>query len=227
MLLCIQENFTTLLNATLADFTISPGQDDFKAIYANKAWNWCMVILFMLGLGACIGLLLICWFEESGKAGPYRTWVNQLVTKSHYQIIMIYLSCGITTFRAILGPQPIFWCRLNTIIQCFTTCTICLFVLAIDCTKYYLIFVYKSVPVMNDNFLVFVISINVYTWSLVATCAKFYIELKPVMPEVIKIKPLISYLFYLPAFIRAFAWELGQILLRIQNGFPWERALLY
>ncbi len=79
----VQEKFT--LSKDL-DCLQVPQKDDFEAVYANQAWNWTLVCFYLLGIGSCIGLLMVCWFEQSGLAGPYRTVTNQLVTRSLYQV---------------------------------------------------------------------------------------------------------------------------------------------
>ena len=54
--------------------------DDFEGMFSIQTVNWSMVILYTIGLVPCAGLGLVCWFERTGQAGPYRTLVNQLVT---------------------------------------------------------------------------------------------------------------------------------------------------
>lgn len=95
----------------------------------------------------------------------------------------MYSGFAFPTFRAILGPQSLFLCRVSTVIQCYAGMNLCFFMLVIDGARYYLVFVCKAITVIDDNFFVFCTTLTIYFWSFVATAAKFYIEEKTTMVE--------------------------------------------
>ena len=61
-------------------------RDAFEGVFFSPVLNWSMLALYTLGLVSCAFLGLISWFEQSGQAGPYRTVINQLVSKSLNQV---------------------------------------------------------------------------------------------------------------------------------------------
>ncbi len=77
-------------NATFAvDYNLQMHQeylDDFRGIFAFKVFNWLMFAIYLLGYLCCFALALVIWFEYSGRAGPFRTLVNQLFSEILIQV---------------------------------------------------------------------------------------------------------------------------------------------
>ena len=55
-------------------------EDYFKGVYDIPILNWSMIGVWVLGLGSCLTLGIVSWFEKTGQAGPFRTLVNRLVS---------------------------------------------------------------------------------------------------------------------------------------------------
>ena len=77
-------------NGTFAvDYNLQMHQenlDDFRGIFAFKVFNWLMFAIYLLGYLCCFALALVIWFEYSGRAGPFRTLVNQLFSEILIQV---------------------------------------------------------------------------------------------------------------------------------------------
>ena len=87
--------------------------------------------------------------------------------------------------RALFGPLQSILCRTGTFIRVFCGCNILVLSLIITGTKFLLVFIFRSIPLMDDNFLSFTINIIVNIVIFLATMSKFYIEDRPNVAEVI------------------------------------------
>ena len=87
--------------------------------------------------------------------------------------------------RALFGPLPLVLCRAGTFIRVFCGSNILILSLTITGTKFLLVFIFRSIPLMDDNFLSFTINIIVNIVIFLATMSKFYIEDRPNVGEVI------------------------------------------
>ena len=87
--------------------------------------------------------------------------------------------------RALFGPLPSILCRTGTFIRVFCGSNILVLSLIITGTKFLLVFIFRSIPLMDDNFLSFTINIIVNIVIFLATMSKFYIEDRPNVAEVI------------------------------------------
>lgn len=67
--------------------------DYFAGIYSDQAFNWLLLIAYILGYVSCAGLAIVSWFERSGQAGPFRTVINQLAS---FQNDLVRLASYIT-----------------------------------------------------------------------------------------------------------------------------------
>ena len=86
--------------------------------------------------------------------------------------------------RALFGPLPLVLCRTGTFIRVFCGSNILVLSLIITGTKFLLVCVFRSIPLMDDNFLSFTINIIVNVIMFLATMSKFYIEDRPNVAEV-------------------------------------------
>ena len=87
--------------------------------------------------------------------------------------------------RALFGPLPSILCRTGTFIRVFCGSNILVLTLIITGTKFLLVCIFRSIPLMDDNFLSFTINIIVNIVIFLATMSKFYIEDRPNVAEVI------------------------------------------
>ena len=88
--------------------------------------------------------------------------------------------------RALFGPLPLVLCRAGTFIRVFCGSKILILSLTITGTKFFFVCIFQSIPLMDDNFLSFVINTIVNVVMLLATMSKFYLEDIPNVAEVIK-----------------------------------------
>ena len=87
---------------------------------------------------------------------------------------------------ALFGPLPTILCRTGSFIRVFCGSNILVLSLIITGTKFLLVCVFRSIPLMDDNFLSFTINIIVNVVIFLATMSKFYIEEIPNVAEVMQ-----------------------------------------
>ena len=162
-----------LLNQTFENET----EDIFQDFFENKIINNFLVCLYFLGLISCLGLSFVIWFETSGQAGNFRTLLNQLISYKLCLLIVFYtVPFGIYTFRRIFGPLPIFVCKIAQLSTGICGVNILLLTIISSGFRFAFVFLFKSIPVMNDK-LLFKIIVNVLTsWSVLACFCKYYLE---------------------------------------------------
>ena len=119
--------------------------------------------------------------------------------------------------RALFGPLPLVLCRTGTFIRVFCGSNILILSLTITGTKFLLVCIFRSIPLMDDNFLSFTINIIVNVVMLLATMSKFYIEDRPNVAEVIKEKK------YIKSNSRLLATEMTQFL----KLSTWDTAMIH
>ena len=87
--------------------------------------------------------------------------------------------------RALFGPLPSILCRTGTFIRVFCGSNMLVLSLIVTVTKFLLVCIFGSIPLMDDNYLSFTINIIVNIVIFLATMSKFYIEDRPNVAEVI------------------------------------------
>ena len=144
-----------------------------------------MVIMYIIGLVGVIGILFIIWIERSGQAGPYRTLVNQLVTHNYqavnkfkfqnekvqsickfykciFQFLPYYcLGNSFDTFRSIYGSLPKGICWVGILSKNWSHYAILFYTVAITLTKFTYIVIFKSMPTMDDDFILIFFSMTI------------------------------------------------------------------
>ena len=102
-----------------------------------------------------------------------------ILRKIIFQLIIYYVVAGgIDAIRAMFGPLPVPVCKIGAFLKVATVVKFCLLSFAMTLTKFVFIFIFKSIPVMDDSFLSFVINSNVTLWTFLTSSAKFYFEPK-------------------------------------------------
>lgn len=87
--------------------------------------------------------------------------------------------------RHLTGPLPWFICKMGTFfahLSAINACHITVLIVAGKCTYLY---IFKSMPIINDDLLSFVIVIVIYAWGFFATSAKMLLDTKVPLSEVI------------------------------------------
>ena len=152
-------------------------KDPFGIVYQNQSINIFCAIMYILGLLSCVGLGLVIWFERSGQAGPYRTLINQLVSHKLEQSILLYvLGWTVPVFRIFLGPLPLGICQFSHFGMIFPSINFLLITVSITGTKFLLVVIYKSMPMMDDKILAKIIVRSITFWSFFACLAKMFVE---------------------------------------------------
>ena len=95
---------------------------------------------------------------------------------------MYHLFCTtIDTLRSVVGPLPYAVCTVNVYVKNLAHINISLFSLAMTATKFAYVCIYKSIPIMEDNFLSTVIFTTSNTISILAAAAKLYLPGRPIL----------------------------------------------
>ena len=170
-------NFTITTTTTKYDY--------FQDIFDDQTWNISMFVLYSFGFVNCISGALISWFEKTGRAGPYRTLRNQLMSYAIDQMVFRYSVPGfIFNLRAIIGPLPIILCKFVTILNVWNGMNVALLLFSTTATKFVFIFWFRSIPVMDDDFLAFFINFSINFLSILGTLSKVLLQPTPTTVEV-------------------------------------------
>ena len=97
---------------------------------------------------------------------------------------MYVFGCGPLNYRTVLGPLPQWLCKTGTFFTVLCPMNLCLISLAITTTRFFFVCIYKSIPVMDDNFIRFSFQLIQNVVVVLATSAKFYLEEKATMTSV-------------------------------------------
>ena len=81
----------------------------------------------------------------------------------------------------MVGPLPYAVCTVNVYVKNLAHINISLFSLAMTATKFACVCIYKSIPIMEDNFLSTVIFTTSNTISIFAAAAKLYLPGRPIL----------------------------------------------
>ena len=125
--------------------------DPFGALYMKIL----ATVAYILGLPGCGVVLCFIWYETSGRAGPYRTCINQLVSRMYFLVIF---HCGIIQLidlvRIWYGPLPDLICTSLQVTRHTIYMTASLLWTVVALLKVWIVCIRKSVPTMDDNFVV-------------------------------------------------------------------------
>ena len=138
--------------------------------------------IYSLGLLACVGLGMMIWFERSGQAGPYRTLVNQLVSYRIEQAIYFHIFGFIVpAVRIFAGPVHPSFVVFTHFFLIFTMMNVLLLSIAVSAVRFSYIFIFRSIPNMNDPLVVTLILRIITVWNFFATAFKIFFEEKHLM----------------------------------------------
>ena len=116
-----------------------------------------------------------------------------------FQMILAIIPITIDGLRAFTGPMPSFICTFDIFMKNVVMTSSVLFMFAIICTKFSFIFVFKSIPAMNDSFLSTFICIASYMITILASSSRIFHTTKPIMNKVrfhLYFQCLISFVFF-------------------------------
>lgn len=171
------------------NFTIETEKDHFEEVYSDVILNLISFGVYLIGTLSCIGLCYASWYEKSGQAGQFRTLVNQLVSHNLDSTVLGCCGYGIFNLRIIFGPMPFILCRIGNFAGIFAGMNITVISVCITVTKFYFVVIRQSIPIMNDNLIFAILAINTNVINFFAVLAKFYVEEKTMISEVLPKKP--------------------------------------
>lgn len=180
-------NIENFLKSTTLNYT-NEEVDDFSHIYSQFYVNLAVAGLYILGLCSCLGLLFVVWFEISGQAGQFRTLLNQLASyKLCLHVILYTIPFGTYTIRGLLGPVPTWLCSICAVVLDVFGIQMLLTTVIMSGFRFSFVFIFKSIPIMNDQ-LLNRISFNVVIFlTLFMRFCKFYIEEFAFPPGIVSI----------------------------------------
>lgn len=101
---------------------------------------------------------------------------------------MCLFYCGptfIDTLRIVSGPLPKYVCSTSLFVKNVVFNNIAMFSLAMTFTRFLCVCVYKSLPVMEDNFLSRFLNLLINLLSVLAVAGRYYLPGKPILQELI------------------------------------------
>ena len=159
--------------------TLEKFQDDFESVFEDFWIKLGVFGIFFLGMLSCIGLSMVTHFERSGQAGPFRTLVNQIISLGLDQMTIVFLSGSLLdVLRLIFGPLPRYISGPFLFIFIWSGMNASSFITLISVVKFVFICIYKSIPIMNDNFLSFFIFLAVTFNNFLALLTKYFYDEK-------------------------------------------------
>lgn len=101
--------------------------------------------------------------------------------------MIIYHATTVTvdTFRAILGPMPSFICELSVFYKNFFLVSIVQNIFCMTLYKFMCICIYRSLPVLEDNFLALFLLLNTSLVSFLAAGSRMSLPGRPILNKVI------------------------------------------
>lgn len=162
-------------------------KDYFADVYAiNPVLNTSAVVAYVFGYIGVAGLILVIWYERSGKAGPHRTLVNRLVSYALDQLVFFYvIGTGSDMIRALIGPLPLWLCKLTQFTKNHVHIACSMLCMTISGTKFVFVCIYKSVPSVNDQFIATYTYLAVNLIGAVCTSAMLMLPGRPALNQLI------------------------------------------
>ena len=134
--------------------------------------------------GCCVALCFI-WYEANGGAGPYRTSINQLVSRIYF---LVCFYCIVITsfdlFRVWFGPMPDILCIISQITRHTAFMMAAMFWLVVALLKLWIVCIKKSLPNMNDDFIVCFLTRLSFLLSFLYSVVGVVIPQKPALAHV-------------------------------------------
>ncbi len=168
---------------SLERFTLS--SDFFAKAFEHPLINFIAVCIYLLGCIGISGFVVVIWYERSGRAGPYRTLVNQIVTFNLEQLVIWFtMATGLDMLRILTGPMPQQLCTFVIFVKNVVNFNVTFISLVLTATNYIFIGIYKSVPCIDDNFLSAFIHMLVNMLGFIFTATYLCLPGKPLLNQV-------------------------------------------
>ena len=142
-------------------------------------------ISYILALPGCCVALGFIWYEASGRAGPYRTCINQLVSRL-YLLVSFY--CVFINFVDLIrvwnGPLPELICTTMQVTRLGIAIKGSLLLTVLSVMKTWIVCIRKSVPTMDDNFVVTFVTRASFMLSFLYSSVLVILPQKPALAHV-------------------------------------------
>lgn len=92
---------------------------------------------------------------------------------------------SLDTLRVFVGPLPRLLCKTSVLVKNIVTLNVSQISLLMTVSKFFFLCYYKSIPLMDDNFLSTFCYMIINLISILATTARFYLPGKPTLNELI------------------------------------------
>ncbi len=167
----------------LDDFSSS--EDFFAKTFEDPFINLVSACIYLLGCIGVSAMVFVIWYERTGRAGHYRTLVNQIVTFNLEQLIIYYIvATGFDLLRILIGPWPKWLCVFVTFVKNFVNFNVIFICLVLSATNYTFIGIYKSMPCIDDNFISAYLHISLNMLSFIYAAIIIYMPGKPRLNQV-------------------------------------------
>ena len=142
-------------------------------------------VSYILGLPGCCVALCFIWFETTGRAGPYRTCINQLVSRLYSLMVIhcVFISL-VDLIRVWHGPLSEYVCTPMQVIRLAIGMMAALILSVISILKVWIVCIKKSVPTMDDDFLVTYVTRASFLLSFLYSSALVILPQKPALAHV-------------------------------------------
>ena len=134
--------------------------------------------------GCCVALCFI-WYEANGGAGPYRTSINQIVSRIYF--LACFYCIVITSFdlfRVWYGPMPDVLCIISQITRHTILMMAAIFWLVVAILKLWIVCIRKALPNMDDDFVTCFITRISFLLSFLFSVVGVIIPQKPALAYV-------------------------------------------
>ena len=88
------------------------------------------------------------------------------------------------TIRVVFGPLPLWLCTIGATTKHFVVLNVAQITLILTCFKFSFIFFFKTIPIMEDNFLSLFIYISVNITSGVMLLIRYHLLQRPFIAQV-------------------------------------------
>lgn len=179
----MEVNFTLMKNCSAKD--LIENSDFFEGVFEGFQFKFWSLVTYLFITLCVAALVFVSYFERSGQAGHYRTLLNQLLTLNIDQMILFYVfPVHLDLLRVFVGPLPKPVCFFVVFMKNVLQLNMSMIAFCITLTKFLIICVYKSIPVMDDNFISLFLIILVNIISILITVSRKYLPGRPILNEV-------------------------------------------
>ena len=166
-------------------FHIENQENYFVDPFGNFDIKIIATVSYILALPGCCVAFCFVWYEASGSAGPYRTCINQLVSRL-YLVVSFNCVCIslVDLIRVWNGPLPEFICTPMQVIRLGIVMMGSLLLTVLSVMKTWIVCIRKSVPTMDDNFVVIFVTRASFMLSFLYSSVSVILPQKPALAHV-------------------------------------------